>query len=98
VWAVFIGDCMVGPHVLPHRLTGSHCRDFLSHDLPNVLEDVLLAVRARMWYMHDCALAHFSRVVRDVLTNTHHDVWIGRGGPTAWPPRPPDLNPLDLYL
>jgi hypothetical protein len=31
-------------------------------------------------------------------SNTYHYRWIGRGGPTAWPPRSPDLNPLDLYL
>jgi len=24
--------------------------------------------------------------------------WIGRGGPTAWPPTSPDLTPLDLFL
>ena len=24
--------------------------------------------------------------------------WIGRQGPTQWPARAPDLNPLDLYL
>ena len=24
--------------------------------------------------------------------------WIGRGGPTAWPPRSPDLTPLDFFL
>jgi hypothetical protein len=51
-----------------------------------------------MWYMHDCAPAHFSRSLQDVLNNTYHDVWIGRGGPTAWPPRSPDFNPLDFYL
>jgi hypothetical protein len=37
--------------------------------------------RARMWYMHGGAPAHFSRAVRDVLNNTYHDRWIGRGGP-----------------
>jgi hypothetical protein len=37
--------------------------------------------------------------VRDVLNNTYHDGWLGRGGgPTAWPPRSPDLNPLHFYL
>jgi hypothetical protein len=41
---------------------------------------------------------HFSRAVRDVLNNTYHDPWIGRGGPTAWPPRLPDFNPLYFYL
>jgi hypothetical protein len=34
--------------------------------------------------------------VRDVLNNTYHDRWIGRGGPTAWPPYSPDLNPLQF--
>lgn len=24
--------------------------------------------------------------------------WFGKGGPTAWPPRSPDLNPLDFHL
>jgi hypothetical protein len=57
---IIVGDCFVGPHVLPHRLTGSHYRDFLLHDLPKLLEDVPLAVGARMWYMHDGAPAHFS--------------------------------------
>lgn len=24
--------------------------------------------------------------------------WIGRGGPVQWPPRSPDLTPLDFFL
>jgi hypothetical protein len=48
--------------------------------------------------MHDVASAHSSRAVRDVLSNTYRDRWIGRREPTAWPPRSPDLNPLDIYL
>jgi hypothetical protein len=59
----FVGDCLVGPHVLPHQLTGSRCQDFLLRDLPKLLEDVPLAVRACMWYMHDGAPAHFSHAV-----------------------------------
>jgi hypothetical protein len=83
VWAGIVGDCSAGSHVLPHRLTGSHCRDFLLHDLPKLLEDVPLAVRARMLYMNGGVPAHFSRFVRDVLNNTYQERWIGRGGPTA---------------
>jgi hypothetical protein len=99
VWAGIAGECLVGLHVLPHQLTGSRCRDFLLHRLQTLLEDVPQAVRAGMWYMQDCALAHFSPAVRDVLNNTCHDRWIGRGGPTAWPPcSMPTLNPLDFYL
>jgi hypothetical protein len=76
-----VGNCLVGLHVLPHQLTGNRYRDILSHDLAKLLEDVPLAVRARVWYMHDGAPAHFSRAVRDVLNNTYQDQWIGRGGP-----------------
>jgi hypothetical protein len=50
-----------------------------------------------MWYMLDGAPAHFSRAVRDVFSNTYHDRWIGRGGPT-WPPNLLDLYPLGFYL
>jgi hypothetical protein len=35
--------------------------------------------------------------VRYALNNTYYDRWIGRGGPTEWPPRSRDLNPLDVY-
>jgi hypothetical protein len=71
VWVWIVGDCLAGPHVLPHRLTGSHYRDFLLHDLPKLLENVPLVVRARLRYMHDAALAHFSHhAVRDVLSNS----------------------------
>jgi hypothetical protein len=48
--------------------------------------------------MHDGAPAHFDRVVRDHLHERFHERWIGRGGPVSWPPRSPDLPPLDLYL
>jgi hypothetical protein len=64
---------------------------------PKLLEDVPPAVRARMWYMHDGAPAHFSCAVRDIFNHTDHDQWIGTGGPTAWPPLSPDFNPLDFY-
>jgi hypothetical protein len=99
VWAWIVVDYLVVQHVLPHRLTGNPYRDFPLHDLPKLLEDVPLSVRARVWYMHDGAPAHFNRAVRDVLSNTNRNRWIGRGGPTAWPPpSKPDLNPLNFYL
>jgi hypothetical protein len=73
MWTGIIGDCVIAPQVLPHRLTGNHYPDFLSHDLPKLLEDVPVAVRARMWYTHNGVPAYFSRGVRDVPSNTDHD-------------------------
>lgn len=37
------------------------------------------------------------RAVRNFLNNTYPR-WIGRGGHIPWPPRSPDLNPLDFFV
>jgi hypothetical protein len=98
MWVRIFGGSLASPYVLPCLLTNNPYRDFLLHDLPKLLEGVPLAVRARMWYMHDGAPEKFSRSVRDVLNNTLHDRRRVRKGPTAWPPWSPDMNPLDFYL
>jgi hypothetical protein len=67
-------------------LTGN--RDFLLHDLPKLLEDVPLAVRARIWNMHDGASAHFSRALQGVLHKTCHDRWIRNGSSLSRNPNP----------
>jgi hypothetical protein len=92
VWAGIVGDYMVCPHVLPHRHTGNHYRDFLLHDLPKLMVIVTLALTAVMWYMHNGAPEHFSRAVWDVYNNTYRGRWIGRGRPNAWPPRSPGFE------
>ena len=51
-----------------------------------------------MWYQHDGAPAHFSIAARQVLNDKYPNRWIGRGGPVPWPPRSPDLTPLDFFL
>ena len=51
-----VGNYELGPHVLPPRLTGSGYRQFVEHELPGLLhEDVPLATRNSMWFMHDGA-------------------------------------------
>jgi hypothetical protein len=97
VQAGIVGDCLVLAHVSPQPYSDNHYQDFLSYDMPQLLEDTQLAVRPLMWHMHDCAQAYFRRAVRDVLYCICHGRWIGTGGPSAWPPRSPDFNPLDLY-
>ena len=48
--------------------------------------------------MQDRAPPHFSCFVTDVLNERFPDASIGRGGPIPWPPRSPDLTPLDFFL
>jgi hypothetical protein len=66
--------------------------------LDALIEEVPLAIRREMWFMHDGAPAHFNLLVRHYLNRRFPLRWIGRGGPTAWPARSQDLNPLDYYL
>jgi len=43
-------------------------------------------------------ITHYTRHVREYLKECFPNRWLGRGGPVAWPPRSPDLTPLDYYL
>jgi len=53
---------------------------------------------SRVIFMQDGAPPHFSCFVTDVLSERFPDAWIGRDGPIPWPPRSPDLPPLDFFL
>jgi hypothetical protein len=98
-WTRVIGECLVAPLALSHQLTGTHYRDLFSNVLSKPMQIVPLAVRTRLWYMHDSSLAHCGRAVRGVLCYTCHGRWIGWGGPTAWPAHSTsDLNPLAVHL
>jgi len=48
--------------------------------------------------MQDGAPPHFSCFVTDVLNERFPDAWTGRGGPIPWPPRSPDLAPIEFLL
>lgn len=98
VWAGVIGNFLVGPYILPNRLNSPTYLVFLRDILPELLEDVPIQIRETMWFQHDGAPAHYGNVVQEYLNNTFQNRWIGRGGPTQWPARSPDLTPLDFFL
>lgn len=63
-----------------------------------MLDDIPLATWRALWFQQDGAPPHYHRAVREYLTEEFGTRWIGRGGPVAWPPRSPDLTPLDFFL
>uniref|UniRef100_V5GPN0 Transposable element Tc3 transposase n=1 Tax=Anoplophora glabripennis TaxID=217634 RepID=V5GPN0_ANOGL len=73
---------------------------FLNNDFVEILEDLDLETRRNMWLMQDGAPPHYSRQVRRHLNNIFANRWIGRGwdAPQPWPPRSPDLTPLDFFV
>lgn len=62
------------------------------------IDDFPLDDRLNLWYQMDGAPPHSTRAVDRSLTDTFQDRWIGNRGPMLWPPRSPDLTPLDFYL
>jgi hypothetical protein len=49
-------------------------------------------------FQQDGAPLHWGSHVRRFFYATFPNRWIGRDGPTPWPPRSPDISPLDLFL
>jgi len=81
------------------KMDGIVCLDLLEQYVSPQIETFEQEIVSRVIFMQDGApLPHFSCFVTDVLNERFPDGWIGRGGPIPWPPRSPDLSPLDFFL
>lgn len=111
VWLGVIDGNVCGPHFLPPRLNSELFMEFLNNNLQDYLEDLPINLRYESWIQLDGAPPHFGIAVREWLNTNYPQRWIGRLGrndmnndvvngigPVAWPPRSPDLNPLDFYV
>lgn len=50
------------------------------------------------WYQQDGAPPHNTNDVARYIYQIFNDRWFGNNGAHMWPPRSPDLTPLDFYL
>lgn len=98
VWGGIVGRHVIGPYFFDNRVNGDTYLNFLINVLPQLLENVPLATRQRLWLLQDGAPPHYCVGVRNYLNNEFGVRWIGRGGPTAWPPRSPDLTKMDFFM
>lgn len=98
VWGGIVGDFILGPVFLPPTLNGENYLEFLVEELPGLLQNVPLADRYRLWFMHDGCPAHYRLIVREHLNTEFPQRWIGRAGPVPWAARSPDHNPIDFYM
>ncbi|GFU17002.1 uncharacterized protein TNCV_721921 [Trichonephila clavipes] len=57
VWAGILGDHLIGPYILPDRLTGPRYLIFVEQVLPELLDSahVTAATRTSMWFQQDGA-------------------------------------------
>lgn len=98
VWCGIIGRYLVGPYFFEGTLNAQRYLELLQNELPDLLDAIPLAIRNIMWFQQDGAPAHTSREVTNYLNIVFPNRWIGKFGPVAWPPRSPDLTPLDYFL
>lgn len=114
VWLGVLHNTICGPYFLPHRLNSVLFHQFLENDLHQLMDiaidDLPLNLIGPLWIQMNGAPAHYGRQVRQWLDENYTHRWIGRlppryneermpgAGPIAWPPRSPDLNPLDYFV
>lgn len=99
VWCGMFRDRIVGPFFFEGTLTAqSYTANILDGAVSDFICDLPLSELRSTWFQHDGAPAHFSSRARSYLNACFSQQWIGRGGPMFWPPRSPDLTPLDFFL
>jgi hypothetical protein len=89
---------VIGPAILEDRMTGQNSLEFLQNEFPEQLQDVLLTTQIAMYFRHDGASPHYTRLVMRDLNDSYLNRWIGRGSTINLPSRSPDLTPLDFCL
>ena len=52
----------------------------------------------KLYFRQDGAPPHYATAVRNLLDETFPDKWIGRRGPIEFPPRSPDITPMDFFV
>lgn len=101
VWAGILGDEIIGPFFVDGNLDGPKYVLMLHNQIVPAMR--ASAARQRIpWtdvhFQQDGAPAHYSTMARRYLNLVFPNRWIGRLGPISWPPRSPDLTPLDFFL
>lgn len=99
VWCGILGDQIIGPFFFNQSLNAERLVNFLDGQFWDAIENLPLNVRQDMYLQLDGASIHNSRNVRGWLNQQFPMRWIGRNSPfERWPPRSPDITPLDFYL
>jgi hypothetical protein len=97
VWCAMNKERIFGPYFFTEKtVNGASYLDMLQNFFIPLLRR--LGILKKIFFQQDGAPPHYALDVRSYLNKTFGDEWMGRGGPNSWPPRSPDLTPLDFYL
>lgn len=97
VWMAFSASYKLTPFFFDDSVNGENYRAMLSdHMIPQLQRKKKMT---SVVFQHDGAPPHFSKTTRELLSARFpQDRVIGRGYGQAWPPRSPDLSPLDYWF
>ena len=98
MWAGTVNDFLIDPYILPKRLIGESYHNSLKQMLPELLQDVPIAIRNLIWFQHDGTPAKFSADMSAYMKDMFGATWIGRGGLVFRPRRYSQLSPLHYFL
>ncbi|PSN58165.1 hypothetical protein C0J52_00997 [Blattella germanica] len=97
MWCGLSSKGLVGPFFFDATITGEVYLEMLRTSiLPGVR--ALYGADEEVFYQQDGAPPHYHLAVRAFLDDNLQGHWIGRRGPIEFPPRSPDLTPMDFYL
>lgn len=98
VWAGVVYNQLIGPFFIQGNLNAATYAAMLTEQIIPALEEIRGEQFDTLKFQQDGAPPHWGINVRNILDEVFPQRWIGRGGPTEWPPRSPDLTPLDFFL
>ncbi|KAK2725286.1 hypothetical protein QYM36_001664 [Artemia franciscana] len=99
VWAGIWEEEIVGPWFFnTSNVIGETYLELLQTFLFEYLDNIPIIRRRNLLFQQDGAPPHFAICVRDYLNQSFPERWIGRRSPVEWPPRSPNLTPLDYFL
>ena len=105
VWVGLMGNgTVIGPFFFRHNIDGEDYLQLIDEEIAPALRR-LPRYRGRrngqlrrIWWAQDGAPPHRRRIVTDRLTELFGNQVIALNRAVEWPPRSPDLTPLDFFL
>lgn len=97
VWCGLMNNKIIGPFFFRENLTSQRYLQFLENELSDALDEINLRDLQLLWYQQDGATVHSTMPVRQFLDRKFGGKWLGRYSEYPWPPRSPDLTPLDFF-
>ena len=97
VWTGTFNSKPVGPFFIEGNLTAQVYLVMLREQIVTAIRDIADGNMDEIYFQQDGAPPHYGINVRQYLNEVFPDRWIGRRGHIEWPPRSPDLTPLDFF-